>query len=71
MERLTKDKKLYLKRTICNIIEHVAWNQSGLLLTNIFQNTQTLQLFTKMTKTESIYKSNWDAKAEEGLVDET
>ncbi len=33
------------------------------------QNTQTLQLFTQIIKTESIYKSNWNAKLE-GLVDE-
>ncbi len=34
------------------------------------RNAQTLQLFTKDIKTESIYKSNWNAKVE-GLVDET
>ncbi len=33
-------------------------------------NTQTLQLFTEMIKTEIIYKSNQDALLE-GLIDET
>jgi hypothetical protein len=34
------------------------------------RNTQTLQIFTKIVKTESIYKSNSNAKLE-GLVDKT
>ena len=34
------------------------------------QNTQTLKLFSKINKTESIYKSYYNAKLE-GLVDET
>ncbi len=45
----------------CNInyyiIEQVARNKSSLLLNIIIQNTQTLQLFTMITKTEIIYKS--------------
>jgi hypothetical protein len=45
-------------------------NKSSLPLKNILQNTQTLQLLTKIIKTENIYKSNKDAKLE-GLVDET
>ncbi len=45
-------------------------NKLSLLLKNILQNTQTLQLLTKIIKTENIYESNWDAKLE-GLADET
>jgi hypothetical protein len=37
--------------------EQVALNKSTLLQMNILQNTQTLQLYTKMIETESIYKS--------------
>jgi hypothetical protein len=37
------------------IIKQVASNKSSLLLKIILQNTQTLQLFTKIIKTESIY----------------
>jgi hypothetical protein len=40
-----------------NKTEQVAWNKSSLLQMNILQNTQTLQLYTKMIETESIYKS--------------
>jgi hypothetical protein len=40
------------------IIEKVAWNKSSLLLEIQKLNTQTLQLFMKIIKTESIYKSN-------------
>jgi hypothetical protein len=39
------------------ITEQVAANKSSLLLLIILQNAQTLQLFTKINKTESIYKS--------------
>jgi hypothetical protein len=39
------------------IIEQVAWNKSSLLLKAILQNTQVLQLFAKIIKTESFYKS--------------
>ncbi len=39
------------------IIKQVAWNESSLILKIILQNTQTLQKFTKIIKTESIYKS--------------
>jgi hypothetical protein len=42
----------------CFIIEQVASNKSSLLLKIQNQNTQTLQLFAKIIKTESIYKSN-------------
>jgi hypothetical protein len=43
---------------IQTIIEKVAWNKSSLLLEIQKLNTQTLQLFMKIIKTESIYKSN-------------
>jgi hypothetical protein len=49
-----KEREILLKSII---IEQVAWNISSLLLNNILQNTQTLQLFTMIIKTESIYKS--------------
>jgi hypothetical protein len=39
------------------MIEQVAWNKLSSILQNILQNTQTLQLFTMIIKTESIYKS--------------
>ncbi len=48
--RLTK---IWLEFTM---IEQVVKAKSSLLLKNIFQGTQTLQLFTKIIKTESIYK---------------
>jgi hypothetical protein len=38
--------------------EQVSWNKSSFLQNIIFENTQTLQLLTKIIKTESIYKSN-------------
>jgi hypothetical protein len=38
------------------IIGQVAWNKLILLLKIIWQNTQTLQLFRKIIKTESNYK---------------
>ncbi len=40
------------------IIEQAALNKLSLLLEIQKQNTQTLQLFMKIIKTESIYKSN-------------
>jgi hypothetical protein len=40
-----------------NAIEQVALNKSSLLLMTILQNTQTLQVFTQIIKTESFYKS--------------
>jgi hypothetical protein len=52
------------------MIEQVAWNNSSILLKIILQNTQTLQLFTIITKTESINKSYLNAKLE-GLGLET
>jgi len=39
------------------ILEQAALNKSNLLLTIILQNPQTLQLFTKIINTDSIYKS--------------
>jgi hypothetical protein len=36
----------------------VVWNKSSLLPKILFQNTQTLQLFTEIIKTEIIYQSN-------------
>jgi hypothetical protein len=44
--------------SILIIIEQVASNKTSLLLKNIFQNTQALQLFTIIIKTESIHKNN-------------
>ncbi len=41
-----------------SIIEQVASNKSSLFLKNILQSKQTLQSFTKIIKTEFIYKSN-------------
>jgi hypothetical protein len=38
-------------------MEQVAWNKSSFLQKSILQNTQTLQLFTTIIKSESIYKS--------------
>ncbi len=40
------------------MVKQVAWNKSSLLLKINFQNTQTLQLFTVIIKTEGIYISN-------------
>jgi hypothetical protein len=39
------------------MIEQIAWNKSSLVLKKILQNTQTLQLFTMIIKSESIFKS--------------
>ncbi len=46
------------------IIKQVASNKSSLLLKIQKYNTQTLQIFTKIIKTESIYKSNLNSKLE-------
>ncbi len=43
---------------ITSIAEQVALNKSSLLLKMQKQNTQTLQLFTKIIKIESICKIN-------------
>ncbi len=52
-------------------MEQVALYISSVLLNEDYlQITQTLQLFTKILKTEIIYKSNLNGKVE-GLVDET
>jgi hypothetical protein len=40
-----------------HIIEQVASNKLSLILKIILQNMQALQLFTKIIKTESMYKS--------------
>jgi hypothetical protein len=40
------------------MIEQVAQNKSSLKLTNILQNAQPLEVFTKIIKTESTYESN-------------
>jgi hypothetical protein len=58
-----------LNLTECNVMKRVTSNKSNLLLKIILENTQTLQLFTKIIKTESKYKMNSDAKLG-GLVDE-
>jgi hypothetical protein len=47
---------LFVRRL--GIIEQVAWNKSSLLLKIQMQNTQRLQLFTEMFKTDRIFKSN-------------
>jgi len=39
-------------------MKEVARKKSSSLLKNTLQNTQTLQLFTKIYKKEIIYKSN-------------
>jgi hypothetical protein len=44
------------------IIEQVSWIKSSLLLKIQKQSTQTLELFTKIIKMESIYKSNYNTK---------
>ncbi len=41
-----------------HIIEQAASNESSFLLKIFFQNTQSLQLFMKIIKTEIIFKSN-------------
>ncbi len=53
-------------RTTTTIIEQVALNKSSLLQKNILQNTQTLQLFTKVIKMPS-----WQAWAQRksGLIE--
>ncbi len=47
---------------IALVIEKVALNKSSLLLKTISQNTKTLQLFTNIITTESIYKCKENAK---------
>jgi hypothetical protein len=47
-----------------NMIEQVDQNKSGLLLKNILQDTQIYHLFTKIIKTESIYRSYENAMLE-------
>ncbi len=46
-----------------NIIEHIAWNKSSLLMKIKFKNTQTLKLFTKIIKahTNVIKVPSWKA----------
>jgi len=56
--------------TAHHIIEQVSLNKSSLLLKIQMQNTQTMQLFTKIIKTESIYKSYYKHQTE-GLGSET
>jgi hypothetical protein len=48
----------------------VALHKSSLLLKIILRNTQILPLFTKIIKTENIYKSSYNAKLE-GLSEKT
>ncbi len=50
--------------------EQVVSNKSSSIQQIILQNRQTLHLFAKIIKTESIYKSYLSAKPE-GLVSET
>ncbi len=47
------------------IIEQVAGNKSSSILNIKMQNTQTLQQFTKIIKTECIYKSFLNANMED------
>jgi hypothetical protein len=59
-----QDKKIYKKiraypsGATGSKIEHFALNKSSLLLKVQKENTQTFQLFKKIIKIESIYKSN-------------
>ncbi len=46
------------------MMEQVAWNKLDLLRKIIVQNTQILQLFAKIIKTEIFYKSYLNAKLE-------
>jgi hypothetical protein len=46
-----------MNKIIIFIKEQVAPNQSSSLLTTILQSAQTSPLFTKIFKTESMYKS--------------
>jgi hypothetical protein len=48
-------------------MEQVALYKSSLLLKIILESTQTLQLITKIIKTESIYKNNKYAKLESSV----
>jgi hypothetical protein len=48
-------------------MEQVASYKSSLLLNIILENTSTLQLITKIIKTESIYKYNKYAKLESSV----
>jgi hypothetical protein len=50
------------------MMEQVAWNKLGLLQKGIVQNMQILQLFAKIIKTESFYKSYLNAKLEMAWV---
>jgi hypothetical protein len=52
------------KPNCMKIIKQVASNKSSLLLKIQNKNTPKLQLFTKIFKFGSIYKSNHDAKLE-------
>jgi hypothetical protein len=63
------NSKLIPFRNKCNRRE-VVQNKSSLLLKIILQNTQTLQLFTKIIKTGSIHKSYYNTRLE-GLGSET
>jgi hypothetical protein len=49
-----KNKKLLENK----LMKPVACNKLSLLLKIILENAQALELFTKILKTESIYKSN-------------
>jgi hypothetical protein len=51
-EQSQAEKNIMNLKTI--IMEQAAWNKSSLLLKSIFRDTQTLQLITKIIKTESI-----------------
>jgi len=55
-DRKVSTKYIVVQRA--SITEQVASNKSNLLLKILMQNTQTVQLFTEIIKTESIYKSN-------------
>jgi hypothetical protein len=49
-------RQVVIYSNVILIIEQVAYNKSSLLLKIIVQNAQTLQLFSQIIKTESIYK---------------
>ncbi len=64
VQKLTQENQLVV-RQVFNFkigyfvieLEQDAWYKSSLIQNYIFQSTQTLQLLTKIIKTEIIYKS--------------
>jgi hypothetical protein len=56
--KMSMNSLYFTKFIYAFMMEQVALNKSSLLPKIQTQSTQTLQLFTKIIKTESIYKSN-------------